>query len=103
MTKRSRIYFNFKEAFRLTGTAAGRQKLSAMGVHPIGLTISGTYIPESQTHGYFIDKKGRIVGTSNVKPKRAPTLWVNQPDPQPTHTTVTIKFASPEVLNDATL
>lgn len=101
MTPRSKLYFAFKSAYRLTGTVAGRQKLAAIGVYPMDLTVSGTHLPESQTGGYFIDCKGRIIGTSNVKPKQPVTLSVNLPARTPYDMTFKIELASPDVLNNS--
>lgn len=96
MTPRSRIYLNYKKAFRLIGTPAGRAKLAALGIHPMSFSISSSSLPASYRHGYFIDNKGRIVGSSQRPPRETKKVWVNLPPIEPHR--IEFKFASPELL-----
>lgn len=101
MTPRARLYFKFKSSFRLTTTATGRAKLAGLGVHPMGLTANWpSNTPAVFADGYFIDKKGNILGTTENRPRTPKTMYVNLPDISPTTYELKFQFASPDVLKE---
>jgi hypothetical protein len=76
--QRSRLYFKIKKAFRFISDERGRRYLAERGLFPIPFTAErlGGIFPAHYS-GYFIDKKGNIVGTTI--PPKPPEPYINLP------------------------
>jgi|GEM_PF-5223198 len=98
MTKRSRLYFKFKWAYKKIATAAGRAMLAEKGLYPVSADVTNTIGLHGQYEAYFIDAKGNILGTTiKISPV---TLAILKPQQAPTHYNVKFEFADPSILNN---
>lgn len=72
--QRSNLYFKMKKAIKFISDERGRRYLADRGVFPIPFTLgSPGIISFTHNSGYFIDKKGNIIGTA-IRPKPSVNL-----------------------------
>jgi hypothetical protein len=93
MTPRSRLYFRFKKAFKVIGSEKGKPYLESLGVFPIRFDVTKNGMPAPSEQGYFLDKKGNIVGTT-VRPAAERHVYLPIRNTEPVAYRVEFKLGS---------